>query len=58
MRQNRTGKGCGERNAMSNPENRAKVGASKLGRKLHIGPDGERKMFVPGWEPEGFYVSA
>ena len=58
MRQNRTGKGCGDRNAMSNPENRAKVGASKVGRKLYIGPNGERKMFIPSTAPEGFYVSS
>jgi hypothetical protein len=54
--ESRIGKGAGECNAMNNPENRAKVGASKVGRKLHIGPNGERKMFIPGTAPEEFHV--
>jgi len=54
MAQNRTGKGCGERNGMSDPTNRAKVAASKVGRKLHLGPNGERKLFIPGQAPDGF----
>jgi aspartate ammonia-lyase len=43
FKQSRIGKGTGERNAMSNPELRAKVAASKLGRKKFL-IDGEYKM--------------
>lgn len=52
--QNRKGKGLGIRNAMSDPIHRAKVGVSKVGKKLHIGPNGERKMFIPNTAPEGY----
>lgn len=49
------GAGCGERNAMADPEKRAKVGASKVGKKLYS--DGtSRKYFVPGCEPESFII--
>lgn len=53
----RKGKATGNQNAMSNPINRAKVGASKIGRKLHIGPNGERKMFIPNTAPDGFTLA-
>ena len=51
----RIGKAMGTRNAMNDPEARKKVGLSKLGRKLYIGPLGERRMYGPGWEPEGYH---
>ena len=52
----RKGKGTDSQNAMSDPLNRAKVAASKVGRRLHIGPNGERKMFVPNTAPDGFVL--
>jgi group I intron endonuclease len=48
------GKGTGASNAMASAENRAKVGASKIGRRLHLGPQGERKLYIPGNAPEGY----
>jgi group I intron endonuclease len=50
----RRGKGTGASNAMASAENRAKVGASKVGRRLHRGPNGERKLYIPGTAPEGY----
>lgn len=47
----RRGLGAGARNAMSNPAHRAKVSASKIGKRLHLGPNGERKLFMPGTAP-------
>ena len=38
----RKGKGLGERNAMASSENRAKVGASKVGRRLLVSPQNTR----------------
>lgn len=43
----RTGKGMGQRNAMAKQENRDKVGASKLGRRKTIMPDGTYKFLMP-----------
>jgi hypothetical protein len=43
----RSGKGAGSRNAMANPEHRAKVAASKVGRKKVLQPDGKYKMVYP-----------
>lgn len=51
----RKGKGLGEKNSMSNEENRRKVGLSKIGRKKYINYfTGNCKYCVPGTEPEGF----
>ena len=51
----RIGKGIGVHNAMANPENRAKVSASKIGRKVAINSTtGQRKMVYPNNVPEGF----
>lgn len=44
---NRKGKGTGERNAMSNEENRKKVSQSKIGRKRVYQPDGSFKYLFP-----------
>jgi hypothetical protein len=44
---NRKGKGTGERNAMSNEENRKKVAQSKIGRKRVYQPDGSFKYLLP-----------
>ncbi len=44
---NRKGKGIGERNAMSNEENRKKVSQSKIGRKRVYQPDGSFKYLYP-----------
>jgi stalled ribosome alternative rescue factor ArfA len=44
---NRKGKGTGERNAMSNEENRKKVSQSKIGRKRVYQPDGSFKYIFP-----------
>ena len=43
----RKGKGMGERNAMSNEENRKKVSQSKIGRKRVYQPDGSFKYLYP-----------
>lgn len=43
----RKGKGTGERNAMSNEENRKKVSQSKIGRKRVYRPDGSFKYLFP-----------
>ena len=40
MSVNSKGKGMGERNAMASAENRAKIGASKIGRKKMYREDG------------------
>jgi hypothetical protein len=54
---NRKGKGIGERNAMASPENRAKVGASKIGRKLAVhNITGQRKLIYPNAIPDGFIL--
>jgi len=47
FRVSRIGKGKGERNAMASEENRRKVGASKVGRKLMTKPDGTRYFGYP-----------
>ena len=44
---NRKGKGTGERNAMSNEENRKKVSQSKIGRKRVYQSDGSFKYLYP-----------
>lgn len=43
----RKGKGTGDRNAMSNEENRKKVAQSKIGRKRVYQPDGSFKYLLP-----------
>jgi len=43
----RKGKGTGERNSMSDPENRNKVSQSKIGRKRVYQPDGSFKYLFP-----------
>lgn len=48
MSNNRKGKGLGVLNAMSNPENRAKVGASKIGLKKLKHPTLPAKLAKPG----------
>ena len=47
MKANRKGKGTGKNNAMANPEHRAKVSASKVGRKRVYQPDGSFKYLFP-----------
>ena len=47
FKKNRKGKGTGERNAMASAENRAKVAASKIGRKRVYQPDGTFKYLFP-----------
>ena len=47
FRATRIGKGCGERNAMADPMNRAKVAASKIGRKKMYREDGTAYMGYP-----------
>jgi len=54
LSKSRKGKGLGVRNAMANPENRAKVGASKVGRRGFINDAGHKIMRMPGTEPEGY----
>ena len=44
----------GYRNPMCDAESRSKVGASKIGRKMHHGPNGERKFYIPGTAPIGY----
>lgn len=51
------GKCTGSANSMASAENRAKVGASKVGRKLAINPTTkERKYVFPDRIPEGFFI--
>ena len=47
FRASRMGKGCGNRNAMADPMNRAKVAASKIGRKKMYREDGTAYMGYP-----------
>jgi hypothetical protein len=47
IKTNRKGKGMGKNNAMASAENRAKVGASKIGRKRVYQPDGSFKYLRP-----------
>lgn len=44
----------GERNSMASAENRAKVSASKIGRKRYYNEAGQFKYCMPGTEPEGY----
>lgn len=45
-------------NPMGSPEMRAKVAASKIGKRIHYNLDapGARKMFVPGSAPPGWHL--
>lgn len=54
FRKSRIGKGCGERNSMSDPELRKKVAESKVGRKRFYGPDGTFKYCLPENAPAGW----
>jgi len=47
MSSNRKGKGKGLTNAMANPENRFKVGQSKIGRKKMSCPNKPSFMVLP-----------
>lgn len=47
MSENRKGKATGSNNAMASAENRAKVAASKIGRKKVYQPDGSFKYLRP-----------
>jgi len=52
--ESRKGKGLGQRNGMADPVNKAKVGASKVGRKGYVNDSGHRIMVFPGTEPAGY----
>lgn len=54
----RSGVGTGERNAMASAENRAKVAASKIGRVLLVGPNGERRLSKPNSEQWSSLIQA
>lgn len=57
LSKSRIGKGTGDKNAMANAENRAKVAASKIGRKKAKNPiTGETKMVYPDNIPDGFII--
>lgn len=44
----------GQRNAMSRPECRARLSASKVGKRMFVDSNGIRKLYTPGTEPAGF----
>lgn len=55
----RKGKGRGERNSMALAENRAKVSASKLGRRACINlVTGTKRLFFPDNIPEGYVLKS
>lgn len=55
----RKGKGLGDKNAMASAENRAKVGASKVGRKIAINQETKERRYVfPNNIPEGFVLKS
>lgn len=54
----RTGKNMGSDNVMASAENRAKVSASKVGRKRFYSPDRSQfKYVLPGNEPDGWTLA-
>jgi hypothetical protein len=59
LKANRAGKGCGIKNGMSLKENRQKVGATKIGRKLMYNPITQEKKFLfPDNIPDGWQLVA
>ena len=55
FKKNRVGKAAGANNSMANPEFRAKVGQSKIGRRKYKSPEGTQAKYChPGLEPQGW----